>query len=66
DKVLDGEAIRQYGLSCGWSLPAWIYVFFKDVGRILVGLVISYAGGIRKGFIIVFAFLVLSRLYCSS
>ncbi|XP_017247824.1 UDP-N-acetylglucosamine transporter ROCK1 [Daucus carota subsp. sativus] len=61
-KSPDGEAIRQHGLSYGWTLLTWIPVLFNAVGGILVGLVTSYAGGVRKGFVIVFALLVTAFL----
>ncbi|KAA8546818.1 hypothetical protein F0562_003258 [Nyssa sinensis] len=58
----DGEAIRRHGFFNGWTPLTWIPVLFNAVGGILVGLVTSYAGGVRKGFVIVSALLVTALL----
>lgn len=57
-KSPDGEAIRQHGFFYGWTTLTLIPVIFNAAGGILVGLVTSYAGGVRKGFVIVSALLV--------
>lgn len=61
-KSPDGEAIRQHGFFYGWTPLTWIPVIFNAVGGILVGLVTSYAGGVRKGFVIVSALIVTALL----
>ncbi|XP_009802683.1 UDP-N-acetylglucosamine transporter ROCK1 [Nicotiana tabacum] len=61
-KSPDGEAIRQHGFFYGWTALTLIPVILNAVGGILVGLVTSYAGGVRKGFIIVSALLVTALL----
>ncbi|XP_076901086.1 UDP-N-acetylglucosamine transporter ROCK1-like [Bidens hawaiensis] len=61
-KSPDGEAMRQHGFFYGWTLLTTIPVFVNAVGGILVGLVTSYAGGVRKGFVIVSALLVTALL----
>ncbi|KAI3725672.1 hypothetical protein L1987_65464 [Smallanthus sonchifolius] len=61
-KSPDGEAIRQLGFFNGWTPLTIIPVFINAVGGILVGLVTSYAGGVRKGFVIVSALLVTALL----
>ncbi|KAF5765714.1 putative nucleotide-sugar transporter [Helianthus annuus] len=61
-KSPDGEAIRQHGFFYGWTPLMMIPVFINAVGGILVGLVTSYAGGIRKGFVMVSALLVTALL----
>ncbi|WJZ91602.1 hypothetical protein VitviT2T_010660 [Vitis vinifera] len=61
-KSPDGEAIRQHGFFYGWTPLTLIPVIFNAVGGILVGLVTSYAGGVRKGFVIVSALLVTALL----
>lgn len=57
-KSPDGEAIRRYGFFYGWTPLTLIPVLSNALGGILVGLVTSYAGGVRKGFVIVSALLV--------
>ncbi|GAB2299581.1 CDC42 binding protein kinase [Dionaea muscipula] len=47
-KSPDGKAIRQHGFFYGWTLLTWIPVIANAMGGILVGLVTSYAGGVRK------------------
>ncbi|PSS36696.1 CMP-sialic acid transporter 5 like [Actinidia chinensis var. chinensis] len=61
-KSPDGEAIIQHGLFYGWTPLTLIPVIFNALGGILVGLVTSYAGGVRKGFVIVSALLVTALL----
>lgn len=61
-KSPDGEAIRQHGFFYGWTPLTLIPVTINAVGGILVGLVTSYAGGVRKGFVIVSALLVTALL----
>lgn len=61
-KSPDGEAMRQHGFFYGWTPVTMIPVFINAVGGILVGLVTSYAGGVRKGFVIVSALLVTALL----
>ncbi|XP_011097577.1 CMP-sialic acid transporter 5 [Sesamum indicum] len=61
-KSPDGSAIRQHGFFYGWTPLTWIPVILNAVGGILVGLVTSYAGGVRKGFVIVSALLVTALL----
>ncbi|XP_051143973.1 UDP-N-acetylglucosamine transporter ROCK1 [Andrographis paniculata] len=61
-KSPDGLAIRKHGFFYGWTPFTWIPVVLNAVGGILVGLVTSYAGGVRKGFVIVSALLVTALL----
>ncbi|KAM1068346.1 hypothetical protein ACFX2A_000323 [Malus domestica] len=61
-KSPDGEAIRIHGFFYGWTLMTWIPVMSNALGGILVGLVTSYAGGVKKGFVIVSALLVTAML----
>ncbi|XP_068342551.1 UDP-N-acetylglucosamine transporter ROCK1-like [Pyrus communis] len=61
-KSPDGEAIRKHGYFYGWTLTTWIPVMSNALGGILVGLVTSYAGGVKKGFVIVSALLVTAML----
>ncbi|KAL5556036.1 hypothetical protein UlMin_038272 [Ulmus minor] len=61
-KSPDGEAIRKHGFFYGWTPLTLIPVMFNALGGILVGLVTSYAGGVRKGFVIVSALLVTALL----
>jgi len=58
----DGEAIRKYGFFHEWTLWTVVPVLMNAVGGILVGLVTTYAGGVRKGFVIVSALLVTALL----
>ncbi|AQK53154.1 CMP-sialic acid transporter 5 [Zea mays] len=58
----DGEAIRKYGVFHEWTFWTMVPVLMNAVGGILVGLVTTYAGGIRKGFVIVSALLVTALL----
>ncbi|KAJ1379898.1 Nucleotide-sugar transporter [Sesbania bispinosa] len=61
-KSSDGEAMRQHGFFYGWTHLTLIPVIFNALGGILVGLVTSHAGGVRKGFVIVSALLVTALL----
>ncbi|WCJ31878.1 Nucleotide-sugar transporter family protein [Euphorbia peplus] len=61
-KSPDGEAIRRYGFFHGWTPLTMIPVVANALGGILVGLVTSHAGGVRKGFVIVSALLVTAML----
>lgn len=61
-KSPDGEAIRQHGFFYGWTPLTLIPVISNALGGILVGLVTSHAGGVRKGFVIVSALLVTAML----
>ncbi|XAR53674.1 hypothetical protein NMG60_11022319 [Bertholletia excelsa] len=61
-KSPDGEAIRKHGFFYGWTPLTLIPVISNALGGILVGLVTSYAGGVRKGFVIVSALLVTALL----
>ncbi|XP_052189365.1 UDP-N-acetylglucosamine transporter ROCK1 [Diospyros lotus] len=61
-KSPDGEAIRQHGFFYGWTPLTLIPVISNALGGILVGLVTSHAGGVRKGFVIVSALLVTALL----
>uniref|UniRef100_A0A7N0T6V8 Nucleotide-sugar transporter n=1 Tax=Kalanchoe fedtschenkoi TaxID=63787 RepID=A0A7N0T6V8_KALFE len=61
-KSPDGEMIRRHGFFYGWTPLTWVPVIANAVGGILVGLVTSYAGGVRKGFVIVSALLVTALL----
>ncbi|KAI3462068.1 hypothetical protein Pfo_018731 [Paulownia fortunei] len=61
-KSPDGLAIRRHGFFYGWTPLTLIPVILNAVGGILVGLVTTYAGGVRKGFVIVSALLVTALL----
>ncbi|KAH1079956.1 hypothetical protein J1N35_019717 [Gossypium stocksii] len=61
-KSPDGEAITRHGFFYGWTPLTLIPVVANAVGGILVGLVTSLAGGVRKGFVIVSALLVTAML----
>lgn len=61
-KSPDGEAIRKHGFFYGWTPLTVIPVISNAFGGILVGLITSYAGGVRKGFVIVSALLVTALL----
>ncbi|KAL5982177.1 CDC42 binding protein kinase [Asimina triloba] len=61
-KSPDGEAIRRHGFFRGWTPLTVIPVLSNAIGGILVGLVTAYAGGVRKGFVIVSALLVTALL----
>ncbi|KMZ74079.1 CMP-sialic acid transporter 5 [Zostera marina] len=61
-KSPDGEAIRKNGFFYGWTALTLIPVFMNAIGGILVGLVTTHAGGVKKGFVIVSALLVTAFL----
>ncbi|VFQ80083.1 unnamed protein product [Cuscuta campestris] len=61
-KSPDGEAIRRHGFFYAWTPLTLIPVTINAIGGILVGLVTSYAGGVRKGFVMVSALLVTALL----
>ncbi|KAJ3679605.1 hypothetical protein LUZ60_017616 [Juncus effusus] len=54
----DGEAIKKFGFFHGWTIWTSVPVITNALGGILVGLVTAYAGGVKKGFVIVSALLV--------
>lgn len=58
----DGQAIRKRGFFSGWTPFTFIPVFTNAIGGILVGLVTSAAGGVRKGFVIVSALVITALL----
>ncbi|CAK9174959.1 unnamed protein product [Ilex paraguariensis] len=51
-KSPDGEAIRRHGFFYGWTPLTLIPVTINAFGGILVGLVTSHAGGVRKASVI--------------
>ncbi|KAK9670445.1 hypothetical protein RND81_13G202700 [Saponaria officinalis] len=57
-----GDAMRRHGFFRGWTLLTLVPVMINAFGGILVGLVTTYAGGVRKGFVIVSALLVTALL----
>ncbi|KAH9618639.1 hypothetical protein KSS87_008340 [Heliosperma pusillum] len=61
-KSPDGNAMRSHGFFRGWTLLTLVPVIANALGGILVGLVTTYAGGVRKGFVIVSALLVTAML----
>ncbi|KAK4264912.1 hypothetical protein QN277_026029 [Acacia crassicarpa] len=61
-KSPDGKAMAQKGFFYGWTPLTLIPVISNALGGILVGLITSYAGGVRKGFVIVSALLVTALL----
>ncbi|XP_019182485.1 PREDICTED: CMP-sialic acid transporter 5-like [Ipomoea nil] len=61
-KSPDGEAIRQLGFFYGWTPLTLIPVVLNAGGGILVGLITTYAGGVKKGFVSVSALLVTGLL----
>ncbi|XP_024540194.1 CMP-sialic acid transporter 5-like [Selaginella moellendorffii] len=61
-KSPDGEAIRRRGYFSGWTTLTLLPLFTNAFGGILVGLVTTYAGGVRKGFVIVSALVVTALL----
>ncbi|XP_054804603.1 UDP-N-acetylglucosamine transporter ROCK1 [Prosopis cineraria] len=61
-KSPDGKAMRQKGFFYGWTPLTLIPVISNALGGILVGLITTYAGGVRKGFVIVSALLVTALL----
>nr|GMC96743.1 protein DYAD-like [Ipomoea batatas] len=61
-KSPDGESIRQLGFFHGWTTLTLIPVVLNAGGGILVGLITTYAGGVKKGFVSVSALLVTGLL----
>lgn len=61
-KSPDGDAMSKHGFFYGWTPLALVPVMANALGGILVGLVTAYAGGVRKGFVIVSALLVTALL----
>lgn len=58
----DGVAIKEKGFLYGWTPLTFLPVFSNAIGGILVGLVTMYAGGVKKGFVVVSALLVTAVL----
>lgn len=54
----DGEIIAKRGFFAGWNTMVLIPVLTNGVGGIMVGLVMKYAGGVRKGFAIIIGILI--------
>jgi UDP-sugar transporter A1/2/3 len=54
----DGKQIQQRGFFDKWSLLTMVPILTNSAGGILVGLVIKYAGTIRKGFALIFGILI--------
>merc|ERR1712194_680257 len=54
----DGANIRQRGFFDEWELSTLIPIMTNSVGGILVGMVIKYAGTVRKGFALIFGILI--------
>mmetsp|Transcript_6906 Transcript_6906/g.12348 ORF Transcript_6906/g.12348 Transcript_6906/m.12348 type:complete len:414 (-) Transcript_6906:207-1448(-) len=54
----DGRQIRQRGFFDEWNLTTLIPIVTNSAGGILVGLVIKYAGTVRKGFALIFGILI--------
>jgi len=48
--LLNYEEISQKGIFSGWTVFTLVPIFTNAIGGILVGLVVKYAGGVRKGF----------------
>ncbi|KAB1210252.1 CMP-sialic acid transporter 5 [Morella rubra] len=64
-KSPDGEAIRRHGFFYGWTSLTLIPVISNALGGILVGLITSHAGGVRKASVIPFSingFVIVSAL----
>lgn len=61
-KSPDGDAMSKHDFFYGWTPLALVPVMANALGGILVGLVTAYAGGVRKGFVIVSALLVTALL----
>ncbi|KAM7261785.1 hypothetical protein ACFE04_020862 [Oxalis oulophora] len=61
-KSPDGEAFKKHGFFYAWTPLTWVPVLLNALGGILVGLITSQAGGVRKGFVIVSALLVTAML----
>mmetsp|Transcript_7113 Transcript_7113/g.15475 ORF Transcript_7113/g.15475 Transcript_7113/m.15475 type:complete len:447 (-) Transcript_7113:1322-2662(-) len=54
----DGMRIRQQGFFDEWTVFTLIPILTNSAGGILVGLVIKYAGTVRKGFALIFGILI--------
>lgn len=50
----DGQKIAEQGFWGGWTLATFIPILTNSIGGITVGLVIKYAGSVRKGFALIF------------
>jgi len=46
----DKNIIIEHGIFKGWTIMTFIPVFSNALGGVFVGLVVKYAGGVRKGF----------------
>lgn len=53
----DGKQIRERGFFDEWTLFTLVPILTNSAGGILVGLVIKYAGTVRKGFALIFGIL---------
>jgi len=53
----DGRSIRERGFFDGWTPLTLVPILTNSAGGILVGLVIKYAGTVRKGFALIFGIL---------
>mmetsp|Transcript_2577 Transcript_2577/g.6705 ORF Transcript_2577/g.6705 Transcript_2577/m.6705 type:complete len:380 (-) Transcript_2577:201-1340(-) len=53
----DGKRIKENGFFDEWTLYTMIPIFTNSAGGIVVGLVIKYAGSVRKGFALIFGLL---------
>lgn len=53
----DGRSIRERGFFDQWTFHTLIPILTNSLGGILVGLVIKYAGTVRKGFALIFGIL---------
>jgi len=53
----DGRQIRQQGFFYEWNFHTMIPIMTNSAGGILVGMVIKYAGSVRKGFALIFGIL---------
>lgn len=53
----DGQQLREKGFFNGWNTYTLIPIVTNSIGGILVGLVIKYAGTVRKGFALIFGIL---------
>ena len=58
----DGHQIRQRGFFDEWTLFTVIPILTNAAGGIFVGLVIKYAGTVRKGFALIFGILISGML----
>jgi UDP-sugar transporter A1/2/3 len=53
----DGKQLYKNGFWAGWTPKTFIPILSNSVGGIIVGLVIKYAGSVRKGFALIFGIL---------